>query len=153
MGGTPGVNFSACLTSRATATLLNNRVDNVVGNFGLLGKHIDAPFTRVANGFITADLWTIVNQEIMKQCDALDGLIDAIISEPDDCHPILDHLLCRTGGSLGCANEAQLNALHRIYSQVIGSDGEELFPDSILGQKATGCGGLLWTELSTPPSA
>lgn len=61
--------------------------DNIVGEFGILGKYVDAPLARPSYGYIMADLWTLVNKEIMKQYDALDGILDKIISEPDVCHP------------------------------------------------------------------
>lgn len=80
-----------------------------------------------SNGYITADLWGLVSQEIMKQCDALDGLVDGIISEPDHCQPNFQNLICKHPIHLfPCLNEAQFNALEKIYSPINGSDGNKI---------------------------
>ena len=100
----------------------------LIGSGGIGAKDVDAPFARPANGFITADLWPIITNEIMKQCDALDGLVDRIISEPDDCKFDPKPLLCKNGTTSGCLNEKQIDALQRIYSPMTEPDGKLLAP-------------------------
>lgn len=121
LGAAPAVNFNVLLGSHA-----------------LLARHIDAPNANVANGFITPDLWQLVSQEIMQQCDSLDGVADGIISEPDDCNPGFEHLICRGGDLDGCLNNAQLQALQKIYSPIIGANGEELHPRFDPGAESNG---------------
>jgi pimeloyl-ACP methyl ester carboxylesterase len=100
----------------------------LLGAFGLGAKFVDAPFARSTHGFITEDLWPIVSNEIMKQCDALDGLVDRIISVPNNCKFDPAPLLCTNGATSGCLNKAQLEALYKIYSPMYEPDGKFLFP-------------------------
>jgi feruloyl esterase len=64
----------------------------------------------------------------MKQCDALDGLVDRIISEPDYCNFDPLPLLCANGTTTGCLNQAQIEALYDIYTPMFDSKGRFLFP-------------------------
>lgn len=78
-------------------------------------------------GYITADVWSLIYQETLNQCDALDGLVDGIISEPDDCNPDFQSLLCTSDlPILPCLNPAQFDAIQKIHSPINGSDGQEL---------------------------
>lgn len=93
----------------------------------MLGNYVDAPFANPESGFITADLWTLISQEILNQCDSLDGLVDGILSELDDCKPNFESLLCGdTTSTTTCLNTVQRNALGEIYSPLYESDGKEL---------------------------
>jgi hypothetical protein len=98
------------------------------GGGGIAAKFVDAPFARPENGFITADLWNIIANETMKQCDALDGLVDRTISVPDNCKFDPAPLLCKNGTTSGCLNKAQLEAAYKIYSPILEPNGELLFP-------------------------
>lgn len=109
IGGSPGVDWN-----------------NLVGSGILFGKYVDAPYENVSKGFITGDLWPIVSQEILSQCDHLDGLVDGIIAEPDDCFFDPEPLLCSNGSIDKCLTRVQVDALHKIYSPILGSDGKLL---------------------------
>ena len=57
-----------------------------------------------------------INQEIVRQCDALDGLTDGVIDDPWACRPDLSKLACRAGKSgEACLTKDQTAALMRIY--------------------------------------
>ena len=130
----------------------------LVGAVGLGSKFVDAPFARPMHGFITAGLWSIISNEIMKQCDALDGLVDRIISVPDNCKFDPAPLLCKNGATSGCLNKAQLEALYKIYSPMYEPDGELLFPRFDPGAEDNGewvlwfSGNMtIYTNVSNPP--
>ncbi|KAJ6592093.1 tannase and feruloyl esterase-domain-containing protein [Mycena vulgaris] len=59
---------------------------------GILSHYVGAPInSSVAPSpkFLPCALWAVVSEEILRQCDALDGVVDRIITEPDACdfHP------------------------------------------------------------------
>jgi len=47
-----------------------------------------------------------VSKEIAEKCDPLDGLVDGIISEPDDCDFDPEVLLCAEGSTEGVLDSA-----------------------------------------------
>jgi hypothetical protein len=111
IGGAPAINFNS-----------------LTGWGGMLSRYSGAPHGDSSPNYISQSLWQIVAQEIMKQCDGLDGLEDGIISEPDDCHFDMQHLLCFNGSTEGCLTQLQLETLSKIYSPLYGNDGKHLYP-------------------------
>ncbi|KAJ7658431.1 hypothetical protein B0H17DRAFT_1213241 [Mycena rosella] len=61
-------------------------------------------------------------------CDALDGLVDGIISEPDDCYFRPEILACTGTPMAGCLTPPQLDAVRNIYSPLVGDHGQFLYP-------------------------
>ncbi|KAM5530873.1 hypothetical protein V8D89_015458 [Ganoderma adspersum] len=74
--------------------------------------------------FMTEDMWTnLIAPEVLKQCDALDGLADGIVSDPRNCNFRPETLLCSSGqNSSTCLTEDQISALHKIYSDYYEGD-------------------------------
>lgn len=94
----------------------------------MFGKYVGAPSADTSKDFIPAELWPVVSEEILKQCDALDGRVDGMISEPDDCEFDPQPLLCVDDHTNGCLTAVQVEALRKIYSPIRGSNGEVLCP-------------------------
>ncbi|KAJ7643189.1 Tannase/feruloyl esterase [Mycena rosella] len=69
-------------------------------------------------------------------CDALDGLVDGIISEPDDCDFRPEILACTGTSTAGCLTPPQLDAVRNIYSPLLGHHGELLYPRYSPGAEA-----------------
>ncbi|CAK5272441.1 unnamed protein product [Mycena citricolor] len=93
---------------------------------GMLARHAGAP-DPTSPAFLSASEWTLVSEEILKQCDMLDGGKDGIITEPDTCLFRPDTLVCRPGQIDDCLFPAQIEALRKIYSPLY-ADGELIFP-------------------------
>ncbi|KDQ55810.1 hypothetical protein JAAARDRAFT_159213 [Jaapia argillacea MUCL 33604] len=68
--------------------------------------------------WIPADMWTgLIHNEVLNQCDALDGVTDGILNDPRMCYFRPETLACRPGQNTStCLNLAQINAIHQIYS-------------------------------------
>ncbi|KAJ6624184.1 tannase and feruloyl esterase [Mycena sp. CBHHK59/15] len=60
---------------------------------------------------ITSDLWPLVSAEVIRQCDALDGVVDGIITEPDGCDFRPEALQCTGTNTTGCLTSIQVETL------------------------------------------
>ncbi|KAI0349703.1 feruloyl esterase-like protein [Trametes cingulata] len=96
--------------------------------------------------FIPADVWiNVIAPEVMRQCDALDGLTDGIINDPRACSFRPETLTCRPGQNTStCLSADQIGALHRIYADYYEADqtyvfggyfpgGEKAYPFGLVG--------------------
>ncbi|KAG7131409.1 feruloyl esterase B-2 like protein [Verticillium longisporum] len=79
--------------------------------------------------FISADTWTgLIHDEVLWQCDEIDGVADGIIEVPNKCHFDPQALLCKAPEAQGCLNEAQVQQLEKIYAPYEFPDGEPISP-------------------------
>ncbi len=116
VAGSPAVNFVA-----------------LTGSIGMLSRYVGAPnATREGNpSYIPPDTWKFVSEEILRQCDEIDGVKDGFITEPDSCNFRPEELLCSGDlqqASEKCLSLAQVEALQKVYSPLYGSDGNVIFP-------------------------
>lgn len=73
---------------------------------------------------IPEELFSTIGAEVIRQCDALDGVSDGIVSTPDQCQFDTTALLCgssRVNGS-ACLRQEQINTLNNIYSDYYAND-------------------------------
>jgi feruloyl esterase len=83
----------------------------------------DWAFSQPGAALKPADL-TLVNNAVLAQCDALDGVKDGIVSDPAACKFDPAVLKCKPGQAAGaCLSDAQVTALQRVYAEHKGSDG------------------------------
>ena len=94
----------------------------------MLGRFVGAPLNST-EAFIPATLWPVISQEILNQCDELDGVKDGIITDPDQCIFRPEALLCssETKNKSSCINPAQAAALTNIYQPLYGTKGQLLY--------------------------
>ena len=84
--------------------------------------------------FIRPELWTgLIHDEVLKQCDLLDGVKDGIIEVPDRCHFRPETLKCPSswysfGYKKECLNPQQIQQLKKIYAPYTYPDGTLIFP-------------------------
>lgn len=79
--------------------------------------------------FIMPSTWTtLIHNEIVKQCDGLDGVTDGIIEHPDLCdfHP--EALACAIDTVTDCLTTVQLKIVRRILSPLYGEDSKLIYP-------------------------
>ncbi|KAJ7509460.1 tannase and feruloyl esterase [Mycena galericulata] len=91
---------------------------------GMMARAISAPHPESSPTFIPPELWNLVAAEVLAQCDAIDGVRDGIITEPDVCNFQPEALVCQGGSTEGCLMPAQVEVLHTIYAPLY--DGGEL---------------------------
>ncbi|KAJ5090128.1 hypothetical protein N7532_008812 [Penicillium argentinense] len=80
--------------------------------------------------FLTTAEWSLVHDEIIRQCDDMDGAKDGIIEDTDLCHPILETMICSssTKNKSSCLSPEQVNTAQQILSPLYGSNGTMLYP-------------------------
>ncbi len=83
---------------------------------------------------IYSDKAPLIDEAVLAACDELDGVKDTIIDNPFACEfdPIV--LLCKPGQSdilNQCLNEAQVEAVRKIYSRPTDRNGDEYFDDYV----------------------
>ena len=78
---------------------------------------------------IPLPLWsTIIAQEILRQCDGLDGKVDGIIADPNLCHWNPETLLCGPeSNATTCFTQDQVDGLKKYYQPILGTNGDVIF--------------------------
>ncbi|THV01373.1 ferulic acid esterase [Dendrothele bispora CBS 962.96] len=104
------------------------------GNY--LSKTVGPPD---GESFLNEEEWGMVYEEVMKQCDGLDGAVDGIIEDPDKCWFIPETLICSSSSNLkgqkkgkkgkkSCLTSKQAETVRKIFSPLYGLDGELIYP-------------------------
>ncbi|KAI5453740.1 hypothetical protein NCC49_005555 [Naganishia albida] len=100
-----------------------------------------------SSGWISADTWTVIHQEVLRQCDGLDGILDEYLHDPNACNFRPELLTCRNGSDPStCLSLAQLESFRKLYTTYVDSNQNYLSAPYYLG------GELLWGThgVSTP---
>jgi len=89
------------------------------------------PITGPASGpnFIPPTTWAgLIHDEVLKQCDGLDGLEDGIIEAASTCNFNPEPLLCENGAAPpACLTEPQLAQVRRIFLPLKFPGGEIIY--------------------------
>jgi feruloyl esterase len=81
--------------------------------------------------FVSQNMWaTTIQKDVLDQCDSLDGLVDGLIEDPSLCHYDPSRLLCNGTAtkSTSCLTAAQIETVRKIYSPLVYSDGDVVYP-------------------------
>lgn len=79
--------------------------------------------------YLSPSEWKVVHEEILRQCDDMDGAKDGIIEDPDLCHPALETIICDSSKSAeSCITGTQANTVRQILSPLYGVNGTLLYP-------------------------
>jgi feruloyl esterase len=94
--------------------------------------------------FIPATLAPVIEAAVNRQCDALDGVTDGVVSAPQACHFQPEKLLCSAGQTKDCLTEPQVQALRTIYLGAHDSRGTRLSVGFTPGGETGSVPGLGW---------
>jgi feruloyl esterase len=98
-------------------------------------------------------LFPAISDEVLRQCDPQDGLVDSIISDPIGCNFFPEALLCTpTSNQSTCLTETQLKTLYKVYNDWIDVSDTFVFPHFMLGSEAQ-YGTLVDTDAGVPSIA
>ena len=78
---------------------------------------------------LTADDLQLVNDRVMAQCDANDGLEDGILADPRQCGFDPRELVCSRRSGEQCLSESKVDALEKIYGGAVNPrTGAQIYP-------------------------
>ncbi|KAK8107094.1 uncharacterized protein PG998_009107 [Apiospora kogelbergensis] len=133
VAGAPAVDFNNLYSSRA-------RYFTVTG----------------ANGepsFIDAGTWqTTIHNEVLRQCDGIDGAADGIIEDPTLCRFRPETLLCGTRKTTkgDCLTDAQVQTVNTIFNDYLWPNGSLLYPAMQPGTYGPSVGWFKFAVLEDP---
>jgi hypothetical protein len=79
-----------------------------------------------AKAYSKGDL-LLINNEITRQCDPLDGLKDGIVDSAKACNFDIGGLVCKDEKSINCITQSQADAFVSLHKGPVNSAGEELY--------------------------
>ncbi|EDU47564.1 Tannase domain containing protein [Pyrenophora tritici-repentis] len=89
------------------------------------------PITGPSNSstFIPLPLWSVIHDDVMKQCDGLDGLVDGILEDPLMCHYDPSGLVCAEGSnSSACLTPTQVQTVKKFFAPLVNDQGDLVYP-------------------------
>jgi hypothetical protein len=110
------------------------------------------PNPKDPNPVITTDNLKLLQKEVLKQCDQIDGTVDGILSNPSKCMFDFSKLPVCTNDKPGstCLTKAQLAAISAIYTPLV-ANGRQIYPGFPFGGEAEGGSWDPW--ITAPVSA
>ncbi|KAK3304067.1 Tannase/feruloyl esterase [Chaetomium strumarium] len=114
-----------------------NNLNSWSGHFYLLTGPAGSPT------YLTPEQWSAVHDDIMAQCDGLDGYVDGIIEEPRLCQYRPESLICPPGtpansSSSTCITGAQAGTVRAVFSDLHGANGTLVYPRMQPGSEQLG---------------
>jgi hypothetical protein len=70
----------------------------------------------------------VLQDEVLKQCDSIDGQSDGLVGDPRKCQVDVSKLACGTSASAQCFTAPQLEALRHIYAGPRDASGRQVAP-------------------------
>ena len=106
----------------------------------LLTSSIDIAQTMYGDpaGYISTMKLPTINHAVLAACDALDGVKDGIVSNPEKCKFNPTTLLCKGEETLGCLTAPQVKTLTKLYAGGVTRDGSPIFPGLMPGSELPG---------------
>ncbi|KAK2012842.1 tannase and feruloyl esterase [Colletotrichum eremochloae] len=97
--------------------------------------------------FITPEVWkTTIHDEVLRQCDKIDGVEDGIIEDPTLCQFDAGTLLCQDDSaaddSTDCLSSKQVDIVRSIFSPTIDAQGNLFWPGMNPGSEVVSADGL-----------
>jgi feruloyl esterase len=96
--------------------------------------------------FLTPAKYALLNQAVLAQCDAQDGVKDGVLTDPRTCRFDPSKLLCPGSDADNCLTAPQIEAAKKIYAPVRTKTGEVIFPGLEPGTE------LAWGPLTGGPA-
>ncbi|KAF5379355.1 hypothetical protein D9757_007672 [Collybiopsis confluens] len=94
-----------------------------------LGRFFNILGTPDSPSFITTDQWVgLIHENILKQCDKIDGVEDGIIEDPNLCDYKPEELMCSPGSnSSDCLTPTQVDAVRQVFSPMYDLNGNLMY--------------------------
>lgn len=89
--------------------------------FGITGAPGDDTFLETSE-------WQMVFEDVMAQCDGLDGALDGVLEDPDVCQYRPEALICAANQTSGCLTGTQAATVRQVFEPLYGEDGSFVYP-------------------------
>ncbi|RDW63653.1 hypothetical protein BP6252_11198 [Coleophoma cylindrospora] len=87
--------------------------------------------------FIPYDMFQLMSDEVVRQCDASDGIVDGIIMDPKKCNFIPQTLLCQPGQNTStCLTPPQIETWNTLHRPIADIHNTWIYPNFGLGSEA-----------------
>ncbi|KAF2017819.1 tannase and feruloyl esterase [Aaosphaeria arxii CBS 175.79] len=83
---------------------------------------------NTSDTFVPQTLWPLIHEDVLKQCDGLDGVEDGILENPKLCNYDSTGLICSAGETENCLTPTQSNTVQQLLSPLTSEDGSVLYP-------------------------
>jgi hypothetical protein len=100
--------------------------------------------------YIPSSKLPAIAHAVNDACDALDGVSDAVLNDPRNCHFDPAVLLCKGAESDSCLTAPQVTALKKLYAGAHDSHGRPIFPGFLPGAEEGQQGWTPWITGSGP---
>lgn len=106
------------------------RSNNIVAWLGSFFTYTGPPSSPT---FLTPEEWQLVNQDVLRQCDELDGVADGIIEDPYVCKYDPEPIICTSPDATGCLTPEQASTVRKVYSPLYFPNGTFIYPRAVPG--------------------
>ena len=118
---------------------------------GIVHSQHNYPDPNHLKPIITSDNLQLLQAEVLKQCDLLDGSKDGILEDPRRCKFAFSKLPVCPDGQSGskCFTKEQIAAIKSVYSPLV-VDGKEIYPSFPFGAEAEMNSWDMWIAGTSP---
>lgn len=82
-------------------------------------------------GYIPSSKLPLIAKAVLARCDAQDGLVDGLITQPRKCDFNPESLRCASAAATDCLSNAQVDTLKKLYV----GPGKKIFPGMPIGHE------------------
>jgi feruloyl esterase len=98
---------------------------------------------NISHDFVPASAWkTWIHDEVLKQCDMIDGVKDEIIEDPRKCRFDPSKISCKGNATEKCLTKDQVGQLEKVYSNYTYPDGRIIYSGMQPGSEINAADGL-----------
>ncbi|KAF4636645.1 hypothetical protein G7Y89_g1456 [Cudoniella acicularis] len=144
-GGRQGVHAAELFPKDFDGIVVGDPAVNFNSLYSWRASFYDITSQANSTNFITASLWKgLIHNEVLRQCDELDGVKDGVIENPDICHFDPKTLLCssNSNSTQGCLSDSQVDIVQKVFSPMQGPNGTIAYPAMQPGSEISAAAGL-----------
>ncbi|KAF5379319.1 hypothetical protein D9757_007683 [Collybiopsis confluens] len=128
VAGSPAINWNNLMSWSA-------RFHNILGN-------------ATSPTFVTADEWLgLIHDNILQQCDEIDGVADGIIEDPNLCDYQPEELICTSArNTSGCLTPLKAAVVREVFSPMYDTHGNLMYPRQQPGSENAALVNLIYSS-------
>ncbi|KAI3604295.1 feruloyl [Moniliophthora roreri] len=108
---------------------------------GWSGHFLSITGTPGQPSFISQSIWRgLISENVLAQCDGIDGVLDGIIEDPNLCNYDPSELLCKDEQTANCLTGTQVQTVRGVYSSWRNFEGNVLYPRQQPGAESSAIG-------------